>query len=122
MEAPSAAVVEAIQAVTGWQEDRGRQLPPEWRSVIVPEVKRRAATKAHPKGQCQKLLPRSGKRCPRAGTDVDHKGNRDNHGYDNLQLLCEHHHDQKTTKQGHAGWAKKKAKRPPEQHPGRNLG
>lgn len=103
--------------------DEGRALPPDW-PAIVARVKKRAATALWPKGQCEKLLPRTGKRCPRAGVDVDHKGDKDDHRLVMLRLLCEAHHDAKTAAQGHAGWAAKKApnkSRPRDEHPGRRL-
>lgn len=73
--------------------------------------------------QCEATLPRSGRRCPDRGIDVDHIGDKDDHRLGKLRLKCEHHHDKKTARQGHQAWAakKKKAKRPPEGHPGRNL-
>lgn len=104
--------------------DRRSTLPPNWASEIVPAVKRRAKkTSSLGFAQCEARLPRSGKRCPAAGTDVDHKRDRDDHSMANLQLLCEHHHDAKTSGQGHSAWSakKKKAKRPDEVHPGRML-
>jgi hypothetical protein len=109
----------------GWQSEKGRELPPNWYSEIVPAVKKRASTALWPKGQCEKLLPKSGKRCPREGRDVDHKWDRDNHTLRALQLLCEHHHSQKTAREGHQGWAKKKdvtKTRRRDQHPGKRLG
>lgn len=110
----------------GWQPEKGRDLPPEWYSEIVPAVKRRAK-KSSELGieQCEMLLPKSGKRCPRLGTDVDHKWDRDNHSLRALQLLCTHHHRQKTANEGHQGWANKKnvsKSRRRDEHPGKRLG
>lgn len=99
----------------GWQgSDRRSRLPSNWASEIVLAVKRRAG------GQCEWLLPRSGKRCPRPGKDVDHKVAGDDHSMRNLRLLCEHHHDKKTAQEGVWGrYGKKKiAGRPAERHPG----
>lgn len=107
-----------------WSNEQGRQLPPEW-PAIVRAVKARAKASS-PLGieQCEARLPKTGKRCPDRGVDVDHMGHQDDHRLVMLKLKCEHHHDWKTARQGHAAWAakKKKAKRPPEEHPGRRLG
>lgn len=109
----------------GWQQEKGRDLPANWYSEIVPAVKRAAATAKWPKGQCEARLPKTGARCPREGKDVDHKYDRDDHRLRALQLLCEHHHDQKTAREGHQGWAKKKdvrKSRRRDEHPGHRLG
>lgn len=97
----------------GWEtSDRRSRLPSNWASELVPAVKRRAA------GQCEWRLPRSGKRCPRPGSDVDHVINNDDHSLRNLRLLCEHHHDAKSAREGVWGRRKKKSGRPAEAHPG----
>jgi 5-methylcytosine-specific restriction protein A len=105
-----------------WQAEQGRDLPANWREIVA-QVKRRAATPEHPKGQCEARLPKTGRRCPDPGVDVDHTGDKDDHRLHKLKLKCEHHHDKKTARQGQEAWAEKKrrAKRPAEQHPGRNL-
>ena len=98
-----------------WEgSDRRSRLPSNWASEIVPEVKRRA------QGRCQWKLP-SGARCPRPGTDVDHKKPGDDHRYVNLQLLCTDHHGKKSSKEGvSARWGKKKiTPRTEGRHPGR---
>jgi 5-methylcytosine-specific restriction protein A len=107
----------------GWQDEKGRDLPPNWFSEVVPAVKRAAATAKWPKGQCQWVLP-SGNRCPRQGVDVDHKFDRNDHRPEKCQLLCEHHHDKKTAREGHTGWARKKdvsKGRRRDEHPGKRL-
>lgn len=95
-----------------WENsDRRLRLPPDW-----PE--RVAKVKVRDGNRCTWRLP-SGKRCPRRGTDVDHREPGDDHSLSNLQLLCPHHHGKKTAREGWAAKQKKKApKRPPERHPG----
>lgn len=103
--------------------DEGRDLPADWPKRVA-QVKKRAR-ESSPTGieQCEARLPRSGRRCPRVGTDVDHKGDKDDHRLHKLRLICPDHHKPKTAGQGHAAWAAKKAKakRPDELHPGRKL-
>lgn len=103
-----------------WSDDSERRklLPSNWGQIgrtgsIVDQVFQRDG------GQCKFRLP-SGKRCPRPGTDVDHKGDREDHSLSNLRLLCEHHHKQVTQAQAWQGkWSRrKKFKRPEERHPG----
>lgn len=97
----------------GWVgSDRKDRLPPNW-AELVRQVKARDANR------CTWRLP-SGGRCPRRGTDVDHRVAGDDHALSNLQLLCGHHHDKKSAIEG---WQAKKAKkakrfRPAEEHPG----
>lgn len=97
----------------GWESsDRREHLPSDWWKIV-------ARVKDRDGGRCTWRLP-SGKRCPRPGTDVDHKRGRDNHDLSNLQLLCRHHHDRKT--QGEAAWGRRKKKpssgKMTEKHPG----
>ena len=98
-----------------WSDDSERRalLPSNWGSIVK-------AVKERDGGRCMFRLP-SGKRCPRPGTDVDHKGDRENHDLSNLRLLCEHHHKQVTQAQAWQGkWGRrKKFKRAEEEHPGR---
>lgn len=95
-----------------WEtSDRRDRLPPDWH-------KRVAKVKERDGGRCTWKL-RSGKRCPRRGTDVDHRVSGDNHELSNLQLLCEDHHKRKTQWEAQAGRGKRKP--PPrreERHPG----
>lgn len=95
-----------------WGEEKGRELPANWESEIVPAVKDKAG------GRCQWTLP-SGRRCPRRGTDVDHIGPNHVHKLNNLRLLCSFHHDKRTSKQGLAARAARKAQkfRRGEEHP-----
>lgn len=100
--------------MSGWNDsDRRDRLPSNWFTELVPFVKKRDG------GRCTWRLP-SGKRCPRPGTDVDHRVAGDDHSPGNLQLLCEHHHAKKTAGEGRRAKAAKKASRyrPTEEHPG----
>lgn len=102
--------------MSGWDNsDRKERLPPNWYTEIVPFVKKRDG------GRCTWVLSKSKLRCPRPGTDVDHRIPGDDHHYENLQLLCAHHHGKKTAFEAHAAKRKKKASRyrAPEEHPGR---
>jgi hypothetical protein len=98
----------------GWEtSDRRERLPDNWFTEIVPEVRRKAG------GRCQGRLP-SGKRCPRQGSQCDHKTPGDDHSWGNLQWLCKAHHDKKSSREGYeARMAVKRSKyRPREEHPG----
>lgn len=94
-----------------WEtSDRRARLPADWK-------KRVAAIWARDGGRCTWRLPKTGKRCPRKGADVDHIRNNDDHSPSNLRLLCRVHHDQKTQREAQRGRAKR-PKRAPEAHPG----
>lgn len=95
-----------------WESsDRRARLPANW-PTLVARVKKRDG------GRCTWRLP-SGARCPRPGTDVDHRAPGDDHRLSNLQLLCHHHHEKKTLREAFAGRRKAKTtRRPPERHPG----
>lgn len=97
-----------------WGDEKGRELPSNWESEIVPAIKERDG------GRCKWRLP-SGKRCPRRGTDVDHIGDPNVHKPFNLRLLCAHHHGKRTARQGLQARAERKAKkfRSGEEHPNR---
>jgi 5-methylcytosine-specific restriction protein A len=99
---------------SGWEgSDRRETLPPNWAGLVK-------AVWIRDKGQCRWRLT-SGARCPRGGRDVDHIGDREDHGLKNLRLLCGHHHEAHTARQAREAKAKKKGlrRRPPEEHPGR---
>lgn len=99
--------------MTSWQAEKGRALPRNWESEIVPAIK------ARDKNRCRWVLP-SGAQCPRRGTEVDHVGSPNDHRLIKLRLLCRKHHGDKTALQGvFARRQKKKPSRPPEQHPNR---
>lgn len=97
-----------------WEgSDRKSELPDDW-------PKRVAQTKKRAGGRCEWRL-KSGKRCPRLGTDCDHKVPGENHDLSNLQWLCETHHGKKSSREGRKARADRRALRyrAPEQHPGR---
>lgn len=97
-----------------WEgSDRKSRLPGNWLQ-LVGQTKKRAG------GRCEWRL-KSGKRCPRPGTDCDHKRAGDNHDLSNLQLLCAHHHAKKSSFEGQRARKAKQSlrRRPPEPHPGR---
>lgn len=98
---------------TGWKgSNRRAELPKDW-SAIRRRILERDG------GRCTWIMP-SGRRCKTAATDVDHIGDKHDHGDDNLRSLCGFHHDLHTADQ--AGTARGKRanafRRPPEQHPG----
>lgn len=97
-----------------WEgSDRRDRLPPNWDQLV-------AYVKERDQNRCTWKLPKSGKRCPRRGTDVDHRKNDDNHDPANLQLLCGFHHGKKSAYEGVVGRRRKRApRRPPEEPPGR---
>jgi 5-methylcytosine-specific restriction protein A len=100
--------------MAGWNDsDRKQRLPDNWASEIVPRIKKRD------QNRCTWRLP-SKARCPRRGTDVDHRIPGDDHSDRNLQLLCAHHHRMKTGMDNRrASYARKARKyRPAEKHPG----
>lgn len=99
----------------------GRDLPSDWWKLVAMVKKR--AKKSSPTGieQCEAKLP-SGRRCPRVGTDVDHKYDRNNHALWALQLLCQAHHKPKTQEEARRGRQRPKKKIDPrDEHPGRGL-
>lgn len=99
--------------MAGWNDsDRRSRLPENWPD-LVREVKLRA------KNRCEWRLP-SRSRCPRPGTDVDHRIPGDDHSLENLQLLCPVHHGKKSAREGWQAKMARKAsgRRPPEAHPG----
>jgi len=104
----------------GWEtSDRLQRLPDNW-GALKRLVKARAKrTSKLGIEQCEKRLP-SGARCPRKGTDVDHRIPGDDHSLNNLQLLCPTHHERKTVAEAAEGRrAFKRSKyRPSEDHPG----
>ena len=107
-----------------WGDEKGRDLPPNWYKLVAAVKKRAKATSLLGIEQCEARLPRSGQRCPAVGVDVDHIGDKDDHSLGKLRLKCEHHHDQKTSKQGQDAWAAKKAPKPSrrrDEHPAKRL-
>jgi 5-methylcytosine-specific restriction enzyme A len=102
--------------MSGWaNSDRRQRLPDNWPS-IVRRIKRRDGN------QCREIMP-NGVRCPEVGTDVDHVIPGDDHRDSNLRLLCEWHHQRKSSREGGQAAAKKRRKnatkfRRDEAHPG----
>ena len=98
-----------------WEADSRRrsELPPDW-----PEVRERILRRDG--RRCRWILP-SKKRCPRAATDVDHKGSRFDHSDANLRSLCSHHHGKVTALQGVRARRPRKRDRRQEAHPGRRA-
>lgn len=86
-----------------WGPDSGRTapLPDNWSELREDQLKRDGY-------RCVWKLP-SGKRCPRKATDVDHKGDANDHS--RLRSLCSHHHGKRTAMQGFAARKPPKSKR-----------
>ena len=61
-----------------------------------------------------------GPRCTTRATEVDHVGDRHDHGRANLRAACHPCHAERTTAQGHAAarQARAAAQHPRERHPG----
>ena len=94
-----------------WEgSNRRAELPENWDAL-------RAATIRRAGGRCEWRLP-SRRRCPRPGTDVDHFGDKHDHG--RLRLLCAKHHDDHTAFQARQAKAavKQSRYRRGEEHPG----
>lgn len=93
---------------------RTTPLPANWRSEIRPRI---LARDHH---ACQWKISFNGQVCGAPATDVDHIGNPEDHGDENLRALCGPHHRRRSSSQG--GYAKhaKTAprRRPGKQHPG----
>jgi len=103
----------------GWEgSDRRAELPPNWRQLCG-LVKRRAGRTADGLGhRCEWREP-DGSRCWAVGRDVDHVGDKHDHRLAVLRLLCENHHDKRSSEQGNAArWAHGSNKRKPEAQPG----
>lgn len=97
-----------------WEgSDRKARLPKNWAQLRAQVLKR-------DDHRCTWRL-KSGKRCPRKATDVDHRVAGDNHALTNLQALCADHHAKKSSLEGRQARQGKQAlrRRPPEAMPGR---
>lgn len=93
-----------------WKDSKRRQeLPSNWETV-------RALVSNRAHGQCEWTLP-SGNRCPRHGTDCDHKEGKHVNDWRKMRWLCADHHKQATQRQAQAAKKAKHAKREPR-HPG----
>ncbi len=92
-----------------WEtSSRRSELPPDWDRVRADRLRKDGY-------RCTWKLP-SGKRCPRPATDVDHVGDKMDHG--RLRSLCARHHAQRTQAQAQAAKQKPPKGRPAEAHPG----
>lgn len=106
--------------MSGWESSgRRTELPSDW-PERVDRTRERAGGRCEAASQITDWgkTYAHGTRCERAGTDCDHKSDRDNH--DDLQWLCSLHHRRKTQKESAEGKAARKL--PPrreEPHPGR---
>lgn len=97
----------------GWEgSDRKQRLPDNWPAL-------RAERLRLDDHRCTWKL-KSGARCPRPATEVDHRVPGDDHRMANLRSLCPHHHGLKSGQEGNQARraARDKGKRPPERHPG----
>lgn len=97
----------------GWADsDRRNTLPVDWATKVRPRILRRDGHR------CTWI--ENGKRCPQRATDVDHVGDPLDHSDANLRALCGTHHDRRSSAQGNAAKAARRAARlrPPEPHPG----
>ena len=90
---------------------RRSRLPPNW-----PEL--RAAAFKRDGWRC--TVVEAGRRCVVLATDCDHVVPNDDHSLLNLTSLCSGHHANKSSREGNAAKAARKAAilRPREQHPG----
>jgi 5-methylcytosine-specific restriction protein A len=98
-----------------WQgSDRRDRLPADW-------PLRRAFVLDRDGHSCRHIREDTGRPCGVPAHDVDHIRNNDDHGYHNLQALCEYHHRQKSGREGGlaSGKSRQRAKeaRAPK-HPG----
>lgn len=85
-----------------------RDLPDNWDELV-------AACKKAAGYRCEWRM-RSGRRCPRRGTEVDHYGESWEH--DKLRLLCRDHHNEHTQEQAQRARNRKPTTRR-RPHPGR---
>lgn len=93
----------------GWAgSNRKNELPADWESRIRPAIIARDSAR------CRWI--EGGRRCAAKGTDVDHVGDKHDHGLQNLRLLCNFHHLKRSSAQGHAA-KKARADRNVENHP-----
>jgi len=95
----------------GWNTStRKQRLPSNWAAL-------RAIVMKNAQYICQATM-KDGSRCTDKGTDVDHIEPGDNHDLANLQLLCQWHHNKKSSREGNTARVRHTEKRPPESHPG----
>ena len=93
--------------------DRKSRLPDDWAARRLERLKKDGF-------RCTWKLPKTGERCPRKATDVDHRKPGDDHSMKNLQSLCATHHGKKSSFEGRQARQKRwgKIARPAERHPG----
>ncbi|MER7331689.1 MULTISPECIES: HNH endonuclease signature motif containing protein [unclassified Micromonospora] len=98
----------------GWAgSTRKSTLPANWYTEI------RAAVIERDKGKCRWPRPNGRGICGHLGNQVDHKDDPLDHRLSNLQLLCERHHNLKSSRQGNEARAKLVSnRRPKPPHPG----
>lgn len=97
----------------GWAtSDRKSRLPSDWPA-------RRRAVLERCGGRCE-VLKKDGKRCRDKATEVDHVIAGDSHELSNLRGICAWHHARKSSQEGVAARAARRATlyRTPETHPG----
>lgn len=77
-----------------WEgSDRRSRLPDDWPVI-------RARILARDGHACRHIRTDTFRRCGLRARDVDHIVNNDDHRDSNLQALCEHHHKQKSGREG----------------------
>lgn len=98
--------------------DRRDRLPPDWE-----KIRKRVLRRDH--GVCQADSERRlGQSCGKPANQVDHVRAGDDHSEENLQALCEWHHNQKSGREGAEASRKARAqratrfRRTEERHPG----
>jgi len=101
-----------------WESSKRRKDPPYWKALRLQVI-------ARAQSQCEFTAtdnaPPPHGRCPYPGRDVDHIINLAQGGTDsleNLQLLCEWHHKQKTQQEARANRKPRTEAYPKEPHPG----
>lgn len=109
-----------------WENSSRREtLPPDWDQRVAAVHAR--SGQGQPWPRCEwRVNPAAGnyRRCPNpANGGVDHFKGRDYHELDGLRDSCHEHHSKKSSAEGNAAKAAKKALRfrPKEQHPGRTT-
>lgn len=98
--------------------DRKSRLPRDWQQRRKKIIAR--ASKDQSFARCENIDDELQLRCSNVGRDVDHIQAGDDHSLTNLRLLCVGCHQAKTTQEGVAARAARRAHRhrPAEPHPG----
>lgn len=93
----------------GWEgSTRRKRLPADW-------AERRRKVMERDQGKCQHREKPYKPICGKLGNQVDHIVHGDDHRLENLQVLCEPHHNVKSAREG--GQSFTPLRRPPERHP-----